>query len=75
MPIEEAKVAKADIRLLAIFQLKEPYFRNFIHYVPPKFDKPEEKFLNRYYIIGRLNEIWFYNWQTGAIYHKIHAKS
>jgi hypothetical protein len=71
MDVTTAKSAKSNLRLLTLFELKEPYIRSFSNHVFPTFKLPQERLIHFYYLAGEVKELWFYNAETGEIYSKV----
>lgn len=66
--------AKPELRMLIVYQLREPYVEYYKSYVAAKVTNPEEKILYWHYIHANIRQFWFYNATTGEVYQKISAQ-
>jgi hypothetical protein len=70
MEIEDAKVTKANLAVLYLGQLTEPYSSKYENYKKPTIDFPYESVHSGRMILIRVEQTWIYNKKTGVIYEK-----
>lgn len=70
MDVATAKSVKEHLKVLAIVRLLEPYTFEGTLYDKPTFDRPQEYFLQYYYVNAELLELWAYDDTSGQIYSR-----
>lgn len=73
LPLEQAREAKANLRILFIVSLSKPFMGSYIDSRHPKIDSPYDVETFTTFLTGRLEEIWFFNRKTGEVYKKVSA--
>ena len=68
---QTARSFKDDGRVLLIFHLDSPWFRHTVNGQDATIDYPYKTTTGENYIVGLVEQIWFYSESTGQIYKKI----
>lgn len=71
MGVDEAKEAKSSLKILLLYQLVEPFTQEWKGIEFPQIFKNQAPRPTDRYLNVNVEEIWFYNSETGKIYHKI----
>lgn len=67
---EKAREAKKDLQVLYLFRMIAPYKGWVDDRISPTLQNPKDEIKYSLCNYGEVSEIWFYNQQTGYIYHK-----
>jgi hypothetical protein len=70
-----AMAVKADLRVLTMFRLREPYFEQGFTSHKPTIAEPKDTLGVYQYLVGDATQFWFYNYATGEIYAKLQPRA
>lgn len=69
-----ALAAKNDMRVLAMFRLRAPFFQKGYSRHEPTISEPRDSLAVYQYLVGDATQFWFYSYTTGEIYAKLQPR-
>jgi PDZ domain len=72
---DEAKALKADLKLLLVCRLTDPWFRHSAHGHDPTVTEPYETLVDENYLQISPEQVWIFNSRTGEVVRKLSESS